>query len=61
MTEEITRTHGGLEDLGYIIKEHQLILNSIRTGNVSKAKKAFKAHLNSKCFQVFNTKVSTTE
>jgi DNA-binding FadR family transcriptional regulator len=61
MAEEITRTHGGLEDLSYIIQEHQLILDSVRTGNISKAEKAFKAHLSSKCFQVFNTKVSATE
>ena len=64
MTEEIHRTHEELEelkDLSYIVKEHQLILDSIRTGNISKAKKAFEAHMKSKCFQIFNAKVSVTE
>jgi DNA-binding FadR family transcriptional regulator len=60
MAEEISRTHEGLEDLSYIVNEHQLILNSIKTGNVLKAKKAFEAHMGSKCFQVFNAKVSIT-
>jgi GntR family transcriptional regulator, transcriptional repressor for pyruvate dehydrogenase complex len=61
MTEEITRTHAALEDLGDVVKEHQLILDAIRTGNASKAKRAFEAHLNSKCFQVFNAKAPVTE
>lgn len=57
MTEEINKTHEGLEDLSEIIDEHQLILDSIKSGNVSKAKKAFNAHMESKCFQVLNAKV----
>ena len=56
MTEEINKTHAALEDLGDVVKEHQLILDALKTGNTSKAKKAFEAHLNSKCFQVFNAK-----
>lgn len=61
MTEEINRTHEALENLGDVVQEHQLILEAIKTGNAAKAKKAFEAHLNSKCFQVFNAKVSVTE
>jgi len=57
MTEEISRTHEGFEDLSDNIREHQLILDAIRTGKVSKAKKAFKAHMESTCFQVLNAKV----
>jgi len=61
MTEEINKTHEGLEDLGNIVNEHRLILDTIRTGNASKAKKAFEAHMGSKCFQALNTKARVTE
>ncbi len=61
MTEEINKTHDGLEDLRHIVDEHQLILDAILTGNVSKAQKAFEAHMKSKCFQVFNSPPSATE
>ncbi len=61
MTEEINKTHKGTEDLRQIVDEHQLILDAIMTGNVSKAQNAFKAHMQSKCFQVFNGIASPTE
>jgi DNA-binding GntR family transcriptional regulator len=56
MAEEINRTHDELEDQSHIVHEHQLILDAIKSGNVSKAKKAFEAHMESKCFQIFNAK-----
>ena len=57
MTEEIHKTHEGLEDFSDIVDEHWDILHSIQTGNISKAKRAFEAHMGSKCFQALNAKV----
>lgn len=61
MTEEINRTHDVLDDLNHIVHEHQLILDAIKTGKVAKAKKAFEAHMDSKCFQIFNAKAKAPE
>ncbi len=61
MAEEINRTHEGREDLSDNIQDHQLILDAIKTGNVSKAKKAFETHMKSTCFQVRNAEIHTAD
>ena len=56
MLEEIHRTHQEAESSTTIVKEHQAILDGIKTGDSKKALKAFMAHMEAKCFKSFRKK-----
>ena len=54
MMIEIEQTHSQIVDLDIVEDAHRRILDGILTGDVQTALNAFRAHMQSRCFQVFN-------
>lgn len=56
MLEEMHQTHEQAENLDYVIKEHEAILNGILSNNPANALKAFNSHMSSECFNSIRRK-----
>jgi len=54
MKIEIEQTHKQIEDLRIVEEAHRNILDGILSGNCQTALDAFRTHMQSKCFQIFN-------
>ncbi|TFG61357.1 MAG: FadR family transcriptional regulator [Spirochaetales bacterium] len=54
MHEEIARTHKVVANVDYVVREHENILNGIKSGDPGQALKAFREHMSSTCRLIFN-------
>jgi DNA-binding FadR family transcriptional regulator len=54
MKIEIEQTHKQIKDLHIVEQAHRNILDGILSGSRKTTRDAFRAHIQSKCFQVFN-------